>query len=58
MNDFIEILKSNIPNVIREKGCLEYIPTVDDPTELPSQELDKNVVTIIEKWSSILQRIF
>ena len=25
----IENLKSNIPNVIKEKGCIEYNPTID-----------------------------
>ena len=50
---FIDIFKSNIPNVLQEKGCLEYVPTVDVPTGLPPQELDGNVVTIIEKWGSV-----
>jgi quinol monooxygenase YgiN len=50
---FIDIFKSNIPNVLKEKGCIEYIPTVDIVTGLPPQELDANVVTIIEKWRSL-----
>ncbi len=50
---FIEIFKSNIPNVLEEKGCIEYVPTVDAPTGLPPQELDKNTVTIIEKWNTL-----
>ncbi len=53
LDKFIEIFKSNIPAVLGEKGCIEYIPTVDMPTELPPQELNKNVVTVIEKWESI-----
>lgn len=48
--EFLVIFKSNIPNVLKEEGCIEYIPTIDLPTGLPPQELDKNVVTIIEKW--------
>jgi quinol monooxygenase YgiN len=51
--EFIEILKSNVSNVLGENGCVEYIPTVDVPTGLPAQELDNNVVTIIEKWRSL-----
>lgn len=51
--EFIEIFKSNIPNVLQEKGCLEYRPTIDLPTGLPPQELNRNTVTIIEKWESL-----
>lgn len=51
--EFIEIFKSNIPNVLQEKGCLEYVPTIDVPTGLPPQELNQNVVTIIEKWECL-----
>jgi quinol monooxygenase YgiN len=53
LSEFVEIFKSNIPNVLEEKGCIEYMPTVDVPTGLPSQELNNNVVTIIEKWGSL-----
>ncbi len=52
-SEFIEIFKSNIPNVLKEKGCIEYVPTIDVPTGLPPQELNNNVVTIIEKWDSL-----
>jgi len=58
LSEFIEIFKSNIPNVIEEKGCIEYVPTIDMPTELPPQEMNKDVVTIIEKWDSFLQKSF
>jgi quinol monooxygenase YgiN len=53
LSEFIDIFKSNIPNVIKEKGCIEYVPTVDVPTGLPPQELNNNVVTIIEKWENL-----
>ncbi len=53
LEEFIENFKSNVPNVIKEKGCIEYIPTVDMPTGLPPQELNSNVVTIIEKWDNL-----
>lgn len=53
LSEFIEIFKTNIPNVLEEKGCVEYVPTIDVPTGLPPQELNSNVVTIIEKWGSL-----
>jgi quinol monooxygenase YgiN len=28
---FLEIFKANIPSVIAEQGCIEYLPTVDLP---------------------------
>ena len=51
--DFIKLFKSNIPNVLAEKGCIEYTPMIDIPTGLPPQELNNNVVTVIEKWDSL-----
>lgn len=53
LSEFIDIFKSNIPMVLEEKGCIEYVPTVDVSTGLPPQELNKNFVTIIEKWESV-----
>ena len=53
LSEFIKLFKSNVPNVLAEKGCLEYMPTIDTPTGLPPQELNNNVVTIIEKWESL-----
>jgi len=50
---FLEIFKANIPDVLKEEGCLEYVPTVDMATGLPPQELNAHVVTIIEKWRSL-----
>jgi len=53
MSEFLEIFKRNVPLVRKEKGCLEYTPTVDIDAALPPQILDENVVTIIEKWESL-----
>ena len=53
LSEFVEIFKLNIPNVLKEEGCIEYVPTVDVLTDLPPQELDDNVVTIIERWNSL-----
>jgi quinol monooxygenase YgiN len=51
--EFIEIFKANMPAVLKEKGCLEYVPTIDVPSGLPPQELNGSVVTIVEKWESL-----
>jgi quinol monooxygenase YgiN len=51
--EFLKIFKANVANVIKEKGCIEYLPTVDLATDIPPQDLDPNQVTIIEKWASL-----
>jgi quinol monooxygenase YgiN len=51
--EFVAIFKSNVANVLQEKGCIEYVPTVDTQTGLSAQDLDANLVTIIEKWESV-----
>ncbi len=51
--EFLEIFKANVPDVLKEKGCVEYVPTIDLPTGLAPQELNGNVVTIVEKWESL-----
>ncbi len=53
LSEFLEIFKSNVPNVIEEKGCISYLPTIDIDADLPPQLLDENVVTVIEKWESL-----
>lgn len=52
IREFIRIFKSNVPAVRAEKGCIEYLPTIDCDSGLPVQLLDSNMVTIIEKWDS------
>lgn len=53
LSQFIEILKSNVPEVRKEKGCIEYFPAVDIDSGLPVQKHDTNCVTIIEKWENV-----
>ena len=53
LSEFIEIFKSNVPSVKEEKGCIEYLPTIDIDADLPPQIMDETVVTIIEKWESL-----
>ncbi len=52
LDAFLVIFKANISNVLNEEGCIEYTPTIDFKTELASQLLDSNTVTVIEKWES------
>ena len=51
--EFLDIFKANIPAVLGEKGCVEYIPAIDVNSSLPSQKVDENIVTIIEKWQCL-----
>lgn len=53
VSEFLEIFKSNMPAVLKENGCIEYVPAVDVPTDLPPQEKYDHVVTVIEKWNSL-----
>ena len=52
LDTFLEIFKANVPKVLKEEGCVEYSATVDFPTELPIQETNPNVVTVVEKWET------
>ena len=51
--EFISIFKANVPNVLREKGCIEYVPTIDVPTGLAPQVLNAQLVTVVEKWACL-----
>jgi quinol monooxygenase YgiN len=53
MSEFLEIFKANVPNVLAEKGCIEYCPAIDIDADLPPQALDENLVTLIEKWEDL-----
>lgn len=52
-SEFINLFKTIVPLVKAEKGCIEYFPAIDFPTDLPPQEMNENEVTIIEKWESM-----
>jgi len=52
-SEFVAIFKENVKNVVREKGCVEYRPTIDASTDISAQGRDDNVVIIIEKWESL-----
>jgi len=51
---FLAEFRKNVPNVLAEKGCIEYGPTVDAKTDIKAQIPRRdNVVTIVEKWESL-----
>jgi len=49
-SEFLEIFKSNVPNVKGEPGCLDYLPAIDFKTDIQAQQCDEQVVTVVEKW--------
>jgi len=52
LSEFLALFGSVAPVVRREKGCLQYVAATDFDSGLPLQVLDKDVVTILEKWES------
>lgn len=52
-DEFLQIFNANVENVVKEKGCIEYRPTIDVATGLEAQNLDENLVIVIEKWESV-----
>ena len=52
--DYLKILRDNVPKVKAEAGCLAYEPAVDIDSGLPAQEaVREHVVTIVEAWESL-----
>jgi quinol monooxygenase YgiN len=53
-SDFLREFHANVPNVVAEEGCLEYVPAIDVQTNLPAQGGARdNVVVVVEKWASL-----
>lgn len=52
-SEFINLFKTIVPLVKAEKGCIEYFPAIDLPTDLPPQNINENEVTVIERWESL-----
>lgn len=48
-----QIYTSFVPKVEAEDGCIMYCPTIDFETDLPTQEKNQNIITVIEKWENI-----
>jgi quinol monooxygenase YgiN len=49
---FIDLFKSIMPTVHKEKGCIEYKPAIDAPGA-PPDATDSNTVVILERWESM-----
>jgi quinol monooxygenase YgiN len=46
--------RANVPNVLAEKGCLEYVPVVDAEPSPPMQaRYGPDTFVVIEKWESL-----
>ena len=53
-DEYLEILKRNIPAVKAEEGCIAYEPALDVDSGLRSQGgVRENVVTVVEAWESL-----
>jgi quinol monooxygenase YgiN len=51
LDEFLAILRENVPNVKAEEGCLAYEPSIDVDSGLPVQgEIRQNTVTLVEAW--------
>ena len=53
LEEYLEKFKANLPNVLAEKGCIHYYPTVDCDTGWKRQAKDPRAVTVIERWESM-----
>ena len=52
--DYLKILRENVPKVKAEDGCLAYEPTIDVESGLPiKSEIREDVVTIVEAWENL-----
>ena len=51
--EFLKIFNANVPAVLAEDGCVEYVPTVDVDSGLEAQRKDEDSVVVIEKWETL-----
>lgn len=52
--DFLVEFHRIVPEVLQEKGCLAYGPTVDATTDLTNQApLGPDTVMIVERWETL-----
>jgi quinol monooxygenase YgiN len=49
--DLLAVFQKLVPQVLAEKGCIEYVPMIDVPCDLTTPR--PNVVTMVEKWESL-----
>ena len=52
--EVLEIFKKNVPNVLAEEGCIEYVPTVDmQDAGAVQTRFGADTFAVIEKWESL-----
>jgi quinol monooxygenase YgiN len=50
---FLKEFHANVPNVLAEKGCIEYGPTTDAAVDSPAQtKVGGDTSVIVEKWAT------
>ena len=50
---FVKAFLANVPNVLREKGCLQYGPSLDAPVDHPAQtKIGPDACAVIEAWET------
>jgi quinol monooxygenase YgiN len=48
----VEAFRANLPAVRAERGCLEYVPTIDAADGFPFQTpAGPDTVVVVEKWA-------
>ena len=51
---FLAEFRKVIPDVLKEDGCVEYVPTFDAETDIANHfRLGPDKVVIIEKWETL-----
>lgn len=50
-DDLLKVFEGLVADVRAEKGCIEYVPTIDVPSSMTT--VRDNVVTVVEKWESL-----
>jgi quinol monooxygenase YgiN len=50
----LEAFRANVPNVLAEKGCIEYGPAVDaEPAPAFQTRIGADAFMVVEKWESM-----
>ena len=50
-DELLAVFQKLVPQVLAEKGCIEYAPTIDLACDLAT--VRPNVVTMVEKWENL-----
>ena len=53
LEEYVDLFKQNVPNVLAEQGCVQYEPCLDANTGWPAQALDPQRMTVVEQWESM-----